>query len=270
VWDPTAHKIIFNKDIVCVEKPEGFFQDRNRGFVCMLEDSLYGLMVPMKLHKRFESFMVSQHFSMGKYDYIVNSTFTILMLFTDDMLVASRSMVEISKIKAQLDMIFQMKDQGAEKQILSTEIHRDNIHGKLWLSQYKSIVMKFSMNIVKHVNIPIAFHYKFSSSLGHVYKEEMVMSRILCVISVGGLLYAMKWLRPYISHSIDVVNHMSNLGEEVKWVLQSFRDTIVTYNSFSGLICGNYNLDFAGILDRRKSTSTYVSKHHLEDMLEVE
>jgi hypothetical protein len=47
------------------------------------------------------------------------------MLFTDDMLVASRSMVEISKIKAQLDMTFQMKDQGATKQILSTEVHRD-------------------------------------------------------------------------------------------------------------------------------------------------
>jgi hypothetical protein len=171
-------------------------------------------------------------------------------------------MVEISKIKAQLDKTFQMKDQGAAKQILSTEVHRDGIHGKLWLSQQKLILMKFSMNIVKPVNILVSFHYKFSSSLGHVYKEEKVMSCILCAISVGGLLDAMKWLRPDISHSVDVVRHMENSGEAVKWVLQSFRGTSVTYNGFSGLVCGNCNLDFAGILDRRRSTLTYVSKHH--------
>jgi hypothetical protein len=48
----------------------------------------------------------------------------------------------------------------------------------------------------------------------------------------------------------------------VKWVLQCFRGTSVTYNGFSGLVCGNCNLDFAGFLDRRRSTSTYVSKNH--------
>jgi hypothetical protein len=87
------------------------------------------------------------------------------------------------------------------------------------------------------------------------------MSRISCAISVGGLLDAMKWLRPDISHSVDVVRHMENSGGAVKWVLQSFRGTSVTYNGYSELICDNCNLDFAGILDRRRSTLTYVSKH---------
>jgi hypothetical protein len=66
---------------------------------------------------------------------------------------------------------------------MSMEVHRDG-NGKLWL--------EFSMNIVKPIFIPLAFHYKFSSIIGHVYKEEKVMS---CVSSVGGLFYAMKWLR---------------------------------------------------------------------------
>jgi hypothetical protein len=79
--------------------------------------------------------MVSQIFSMGTYKYTINSTFIILMLFYDDMLVASRSMIESSKIKAQLDKTFQIKDQRATKQILSTKVHRDGIHGNLWLSQ---------------------------------------------------------------------------------------------------------------------------------------
>jgi hypothetical protein len=121
--------------------------------------------------------------------------------------------------------------------------------------------MKFSMNIVKPVNILVAFHYKFYSSLGLVYKEEKVMSRIPCSISIGGILYVMKWLIPAISHSIYVVRHMPNSSEIVKWVVQFFRGTSVTYNGFNGLVCGNCNLDFAGILDRRRSTLTYVSKN---------
>jgi hypothetical protein len=228
----------------------------------MLEDSFYGLMVPKKLYKRLESFMVSQKFSRGKYDYTVNSTFIILMLFVDDMLIASRSMVEISEIKARLDMTFQMKDQGVTKQILSIEVHIDGIHGNFCLSQHKSILMKFNMNIVKPVNILVSFHYKFSSNLGHVYKEEKVMSRISCVISVASILFVMKRLRANISHSVDVVKHMENSVETVKWVLQSFRGTSVTYNGFSGLVCGNCNLDFAGILDRRRYILTHVSKNH--------
>jgi hypothetical protein len=55
----------------------------------MIYNSLYGLMVPRKLYKRFESFMVSQNFSRGRYDYIFDSTITFLMIFVDDTLVAS-------------------------------------------------------------------------------------------------------------------------------------------------------------------------------------
>jgi hypothetical protein len=74
----------------------------------------------------------------------------------------------------------------------------------------------------------------------------------------------MKWLIPDISHSFDVVRHMPNSGGAVKWVLQSLRSKSVTYNGYNELLCDNCNLDFAGILDRRRSTLTYVSKHNFE------
>ena len=69
------------------------------------------------------------------------------------------------------------------------------------------------MNIVKPVFILLAFHYKFSSSIGHVYKEEKVMSRIS---SVGGLVHVMKWLRPNVSHANDVVKYMTDSGVALK------------------------------------------------------
>jgi hypothetical protein len=150
-----------------------------------------------------------------------------------------------------------MKDQGKTKQIIEV------ISDKTWLSQHNSLVVKFSMNIVKPANIHVSFHYKFSSSLDRVYKEKKVISLIGCAIKIGGILYEMKWLRQDISHSIDVVRDMENSGGEVKCVLQSFRGTSVTYNGFNCLIYDNCNLDFAGIFDRMRSTLTYVSKHCL-------
>ena len=91
----------------------------------MLGNSLYGLLVPRKIYKRFELFIVSPNFSKGRNDYIVYSTFTILMLFFDDMLDASRSMDKFSKKMTQVDRTIQMRDQGEEKQIMGMEVYRD-------------------------------------------------------------------------------------------------------------------------------------------------
>ena len=84
--------------------------------------------------------MASQNFVRSEYDHCLyfkslkNGLFIILVLYVDDMLVASKNMAEINKLKAQLAKAFDMKDLGAEKQILGIEIHRDREHGKLWLS----------------------------------------------------------------------------------------------------------------------------------------
>jgi hypothetical protein len=123
-------------------------------------------------------------------------------------------------------------------------------NGKLWL--------EFSMNIVKLVFIPLASHYKFSSCIGPVYKEEKVMS---LVISVEGLLYVMKWLRPYFSHANDVVRNVTDSGVEVKWVLQRMRRTNVTYNGYTKIVYDNCNVYFTGVLDRRRPITKYVSQH---------
>jgi hypothetical protein len=98
----------------------------------------------------------------------------------------------------------------------------------------------------------------FSSSIGHVYKEEKVMS---CVSSVGGMLYLMKWLRPDVSHANDVVKYVTDLGVAVKWVLQRLRSTNVTYNGYTEMVCDNCNVYFTCFLDRRRSITKYVSQH---------
>jgi hypothetical protein len=43
-------------------------------------------------------------------------------------------------------------------------------------------------------------------------------------------------------------------------VLQRLRSKNVTYNCYSEIIYDNCNVDFIGVLDRRRSITTYVSK----------
>jgi hypothetical protein len=195
---------------------------------------LYGLrQSPRQWYKKFDSFMVSQNFIRSEYDHCVyfksfSGIFIILVLYVDDMLIASKSMEEINKLKAHLSRTFDMKDLGAAKHILGMEIHRDRKNGKIWLSQQKyveRVLEKFSMNSVKPVNVPLASHFKLSSVLSpRTDEEKQYMSHVPYGNVVGNLMYAMVSTRPDISHAVGVVSRfMENPGEEhwraVKWVL---------------------------------------------------
>ena len=84
--------------------------------------------------------MVSQGYTRSEYDHCLyfkrlNDIFIILVVYVDDMLIVSKRMVEISRLKAQMDRTFDMKDLGAAKQIIiGIEIHRDKRNGMLCFS----------------------------------------------------------------------------------------------------------------------------------------
>jgi hypothetical protein len=172
---------------IYMEQPEGFVHDRNKRFVCKLKKSLYGMTRPPKQwYKKFDSFMVNHNFTRSEYDHCVyfkkleNDIFIILALYVDDMIVASKIMVEINRLKAQLARTFDMKDLGATKQILGMEIHRDGKIGKLWLSKHKyveKILMRFGMNNVKLVKIHLASHFKIQ-----VYVLVMMKKMSICLV----------------------------------------------------------------------------------------
>ena len=62
-------------------------------------------------------------------------SFVYLLLYVDDMLIASKRKDEIEKLKTQLNQEFKMKDLGEVKKILGMEICRDRARGKVSLSQ---------------------------------------------------------------------------------------------------------------------------------------
>ena len=75
--------------------------------------------------------MLAQGFTKSEYDHCVylkglkSGNFIYLLLYVDDMLKASRSRVEIDKVKAQLSSEIKIKDFGGVRKILGMEIVRD-------------------------------------------------------------------------------------------------------------------------------------------------
>ncbi|KAG8499730.1 hypothetical protein CXB51_006318 [Gossypium anomalum] len=85
--------------------------------------------------------------------------FIYLLLYVDDMLIASKSEVEIERLKTQLNLEFEMKDLGEGKKILSMEICRDKAHGRVNLSQ-KQYLKKAVSIVNKYMHNPEKGHWQ--------------------------------------------------------------------------------------------------------------
>lgn len=156
--------------------------------------------------------------------------------------------------------------------MLGVEIRRDKKAGKLWLSQKKyisKVLEKFNIQNAKPVSTPLAGHFSLSASQCPSTDDEIdEMSKIPYANAVGCLMYAMVCTRPDIAQAVGVVSkYMANPGKEhwnaVKWILRYLKGTkdlgiLFERKHESESVVGYVDSDFAGDLDKRRSTTGYV------------
>jgi hypothetical protein len=111
----------------------------------------------------------------------------------DDMLIATKSIVEVNKLKVLLRREFDMKDLSVAKKILGMEIRRDKNAKGLWLSQVgyvKNVMERFSMENAKPVSTPLANHLRLSiSQCPKTVEKTEDISKVLYASAVGCLMY---------------------------------------------------------------------------------
>ncbi|KAH9650169.1 hypothetical protein KPL70_026264 [Citrus sinensis] len=260
-------------------QPCGFKAAGKENHVCRLIKSLYGLkQSPRQRYKRFDQFIQGQKFTRSEHDHCVyfrrlpDGAFIYLLLYVDDMLIASKNRDEIERLKKQLASEFEMKDLGDAQKILGMEIRRDKKNGSVWLTQksyLKKVLERFGMDDkTKPVCTPLAPHFKLSSSSCPKSQEESdYMARVPYASVVGSLMYAMVYTRPDISQAVSMVSrYMHNSGKKhwlaVKWILRYLYGTVdvgLLFKKDCGQQCVGYcDSDFTGDLDKRRSTTGYV------------
>jgi hypothetical protein len=260
-------------------QPEGFKKPGTENLVCRLKKSLYGLkQSPRQWYKRFDSYMIQICYTRCEYDcclyvhILEDASYIFLLLYVNDMLIATKSMCEVDRLKSLLYKEFEMKDLVAAKKIFGMEIRRDREARKLWLSQknyIKKVFENFSMLDAKPVSTSLANHFRLSGNQCPKNTEEIEdITRVPYASAVGCLMYAMVCTRPDLAHAVSTISsYMANSGREhwnaVKWIFRYLKGTAehgILFSKQSGTnsVIGYVDADYAGDVDDMRSTTGYL------------
>ena len=262
---------------VYMKQPEGFSSREGEHLVCKLKKSIYGLKQASrqwyyKFHGVITSFgFIENPMDQCIYQKVSGSKTCFLVLYVDDILLATNDKGMMHGVKQFLSKNFDMKDMGEASYVIGIKIHRDRSRGILGLSQetyINKILERFRMKDCSPSVAPIMKGDKLS--LNQCPKNDLEnesMKNIPYASVVGSLLYAQVCTRPDIAYAVGVLGrYQSNPGvdhwraaKKVMRYLQGTKDYMLMYRQTDNLdLVGYSDVDFAGCVDSRISTSGYI------------
>jgi hypothetical protein len=230
---------------VYMKQPKGFNDDSQKA--CKLRKSIYGLKQAsrqwyIKFHKVITSYGFIENFvDQCIYLKVSGSKVIFLVLYVDDILLASSDLGLLHETKQFLSQNFEMKDLGEASYVIGIEIHRDRNQRILKLSQnayIEKVLGRFGMKNCSTSVAPITKGDKFSKDqCPQNALEQEQMKNISYASTVGSLLYAQVCTRPDIAMAVGMLGrYQSNPGMEhwksakrVMRYLQGTKDYELTY-----------------------------------------
>ena len=260
---------VLEEDIY-MRQPPGYEQGPP-GTACHLHKAIYGLrQAPRAWHLKLKSVLESLGFITSEADpslYILRDSDSnlYLLVYVDDLLLASRSSDTLKKIKSALMKEFDIKDLGEATYFLGMEFERDRAAGTLKLSQHKNaldLVTRYGLLECKPKSLPLSPSIKLAKDPDHPLDTTVHGYSEL----VGSLLYLSVCTRPDIAQAVGALaRYMSAPGEShwqaLKGVMRYLAGTLdcgIVYTADGGEIIGYCDADFAGDIDTRRSTTGYV------------
>ncbi|RVW65982.1 Retrovirus-related Pol polyprotein from transposon TNT 1-94 [Vitis vinifera] len=262
---------------VYMKQPEGFPSSDGEQLVCKLKKSIYGLKQAsrqwyLKFHNIISSFgFVENVMDQCIYLKVSGSKVCFLVLYVDDILLATNDKGLFHEVKQFLSKNFDMKDMGEASYVIGIKIHRDRFKGILGLSQetyINKVLERFRMKNCSPSVSPIVKGDRFNLNQcpkNNLEREQM--KNIPYASAVGSLMYAQVCTRPDIAFAVGMLGrYQSNPGidhwkaaKKVMRYLQGTKDYKLMYRRTSNLeVVGYSDSDFAGCVDSRKSTSGYI------------
>ncbi|KAH9657984.1 hypothetical protein KPL70_023305 [Citrus sinensis] len=265
-----------SEDVYMVQL-DGFVETGKENMVCKLKRSIYGLkQASRQWYLKFHDIVTFYGFQKNVVDQCIylrvsGSKYIILELYVDDILLAANDINFLLETKQMLSYSFDMKDLGEAHYVLGIEILHDRSKGFIGLSQkiyIDRILKRFNLQSCASGKAPISKGDKLSKSQ---YPDNDVdkarMQTVPYASVVGSLMYAQVCTRPDIAFPVGVLGrYLSNPGYEhwkaakkVLRYLQAAKDFVLTYQQSDYLnIVGYSDADFAGCLEDKKSTSSYI------------
>eukprot|EP00253_Pinus_taeda_P007757 PITA_07757 len=179
---------------------------------------------------------------------------------------------KVTYIRLLLSVVAAFGFEVEQMDVKTTFLHED-LEEEICIKQPEGFVVKGKKELdSKPVKVPIPIGVRLSAEqCPKTQEEEEDMSRVPYASAVGSLMYAMVCNRPGIAHAVGVLSgFVSKPGKEhwiaVKRVFKYLRGTSdygLCYQGRPGLdrvldIRGFVDVDWAGDLEQRSSTSGYV------------
>ncbi|RDX85463.1 hypothetical protein CR513_33349, partial [Mucuna pruriens] len=196
-------------EMIYMMQPENFVSNESKSMVCKLKKSIYGLKQAYCITSSIKS--LPQTFSRQ-----IGSKYIFLVLYVDDILLASSDTDLLHETKRFMMNNFEMKDLGEASFVLGIQMLRDRSQGILRLSQenyINKVLKRFGMKDSKPRDTPIVKGDKFSLKQcpnDDLERNEMQKNPYASV--VGSLMYAQVCTRPNIAFMVGVLGrYLSDL-----------------------------------------------------------
>ena len=135
-------------ETIYMVQPENFVSGDTKRMVCKLKKSIYGLkQASRQWYYKFHQVIISSGFEMNMVDDCIYHKFSgskhiYLVLYVDDILLATNDISMFHETKRFLSKKFEMKDLGDASFVLGIQIHRDRSRGILGYHK-RAILRKF-------------------------------------------------------------------------------------------------------------------------------
>ncbi|KAL5738483.1 hypothetical protein ACOSP7_031244 [Xanthoceras sorbifolium] len=158
-------------ETIYMVQPKNFVSGDPKKMVCKLKKSIYGLkQASRQWYYEFHQVIISFGFEINAVDDCVYHKFSgskhiFLVLYIDDILLATNDIGLLHETKRFLSKKFEMKDLGDAYFVLGIKIHRDRSRGILELSQkiyIDNVLKRFGMQESKPGDTPVAKGDKFN------------------------------------------------------------------------------------------------------------
>ena len=250
-----------------MELPPGFDEERTNGKVCRLKMALYGLkQSPRVWFGRFAKAIRRQDYKQAQTDHTLfyrrkNGKITILIVYVDDIILTGDDVIDMERLKQKLATEFEMKDLGSLRYFLGMEVARNKIG--ISVSQRKHVLdLLGETGLVgcKPVETPVDSNVKIDTQKVNNPIDSGRYQHL-----VGKLIY-LSYTRPDIAFAVSWVSQIMHAPAEehmvaVYRILKYLKGTLGRGLFFGkngeGSIEAYIDVDWAGAIDDRKSTSGY-------------
>ena len=257
------------KDIY-VQQPKGYEIPGKEDYVYSLDKSLYGLkQAPRIWNKTIHAAFLKSGLKQSKRDPCVyykisNDEYTIVVIFVDNIIIASNRNHEYCKLLRESSIDIQ--EMGSVNHFLGIRLLRDRKAKVITMDQtvyIEKVLKKFHMSDCK----PVISGVLSADMRPKISKEQKEMENLPYREAVGSIMYIAVSTRPDIAKAVSAVSkYLENPGLKhwmaVKRILKYLKGTKDLKLHLGGTaeirLEAWSDADWAGDLDKRRSTTGYV------------